>query len=191
MTPDRLNTTYAQAVETIKTAILDAQYEAAKGVNNIQLMLYYAIGRFISQNTRKNKWGTGAIATISQMLQHEMPGLRGYSETSLKRMRIFYEAWMELDVYNSSIQTDDLQNSKSFAQTNDLPDTISSIQTDEIQIHPFNFPAIDADRAYVEYMIQDYDKPMGVATYKTATDMPEHLRNSLPDQESLLKLMKA
>ena len=47
-----------------------------------------------------------------------------------------------------------------------------------------------ADRTYVEYMIQDYDKPMGVATYKTATDMPEHLRNSLPDQETLLRLME-
>lgn len=48
----------------------------------------------------------------------------------------------------------------------------------------------DADRTYVEYMIQDYDKPMGVATYKTATDMPERLRNSLPDQETLLRLME-
>ena len=106
MTPDRLNTTYVQAVEAIKTAILDAQYEAAKGVNNIQLMLYYAIGRFISQNTRKNKWGTNAITTISQMLKHEMPGLRGYSESNLKKMRIFYEEWSDLD--------------KSFIQTNDL-----------------------------------------------------------------------
>ena len=47
-----------------------------------------------------------------------------------------------------------------------------------------------ADRAYVEYMIQDYDKPMGVATYKTATDMPEHLRKALPDQEELLKIIE-
>lgn len=47
-----------------------------------------------------------------------------------------------------------------------------------------------ADRTYVEYMIQDYDKPMGVATYKTATDMPERLRNALPSQEALMKLME-
>jgi len=47
-----------------------------------------------------------------------------------------------------------------------------------------------ADKAYVEYMIQDYDKPMGVATYKTATDMPEHLRNALPDQDELLKMIE-
>ena len=46
-----------------------------------------------------------------------------------------------------------------------------------------------ADKSYVEYMIQDYDKPMGVATYKTATDMPERLRKALPDQEELLKII--
>ena len=48
----------------------------------------------------------------------------------------------------------------------------------------------NADRAYVEYMIQDYDKPMGVATYKTATDMPEHLRKALPNQEDFIRLIK-
>lgn len=378
MKSDKIDISYTKAAEAIKVAILNAQYEAAKGVNNIQLMLYYAIGRFISQNTRKQKWGTNAVATISHLLKQDMPGLRGYSESNIKRMRTFYEEWRELD--NSPIQTGELQH------------IISPIQTGEIQILPFNFPTIDAfpandfrsigfthhseilakcktreerifyistcarehltpdgiknciaqkvfeqkgklpnnflqklptgnlakrailafkdqymldfinveelgardieevnetvveqtivdnikkfilqfgkdflfmgnqytinvcghahridllffnreldclvaielktgtfkqmylgelngylrllddyvrkphenpsigiilckdaDRTYVEYMIQDYDKPMGVATYKTATDMPERLRNSLPDQETLLRLME-
>lgn len=49
--------------------------------------------------------------------------------------------------------------------------------------------SIRSFKSYVEYMIQDYDKPMGVATYKTATDMPERLRKALPDQEELLKII--
>ena len=391
MKNDKLNLSYAKAAEAIKAAILNAQYEAAKGVNNIQLMLYYAIGRFISQNTRKQKWGTNAIATISHLLKQDMPGLRGYSESIIKRMRTFYEEWRELD--NSPIQTGELQKKNPLTETSELQHIISPIQTGEIQILPFNFPTIDAfpandfrsigfthhseilakcktreerlfyistcarehltpdgiknciaqnlfeqkgempnnflqklpsgnlakrailafkdqymldfinveelgardieevnetvveqtivdnikkfilqfgkdflfmgnqytinvcghahridllffnreldclvaielktgtfkqmylgelngylrllddyvrkphenpsigiilckdaDRTYVEYMIQDYDKPMGVATYKTATDMPERLRNSLPDQESLLRLMES
>ena len=88
---------YTPAAIAIKEAILNAQYEATRGINNIQLMLYYAIGRFISLNTRKGKWGTGAIATISRLLKEEMPGLRGFSETNMKRMRTFYEEWQELD----------------------------------------------------------------------------------------------
>lgn len=46
-----------------------------------------------------------------------------------------------------------------------------------------------ANREYVEFMIRDYSKPMGVATYKTADDMPEHIRKALPDAEELIKLM--
>lgn len=46
-----------------------------------------------------------------------------------------------------------------------------------------------ADRKYVEYVIRDYDKPMGVATYKTTADMPEQLKKALPDIEELKKLL--
>ena len=98
--------TYNKAVETIKTAILQGQYEAAKGVNRIQLAVYFAIGKYISLNTRKNKWGTGALETISQQLRKELPGLRGFSVTSMKNMRKFYENWQMLDS-NSSVMTDD------------------------------------------------------------------------------------
>jgi len=38
-------TQYNDAVKAIKTAILQGQYEAAKGVNRIQLALYFAIGK--------------------------------------------------------------------------------------------------------------------------------------------------
>ena len=131
-----------KAAETIKQAILDAQYEAAKGVNNIQLMLYYSVGRFISLNTRKNKWGTNAIATISQLLKQDMPGLRGFSESNIKKMRIFYEEWRDLDENKSFIQTNEFE---SVANVVDPQrNMISFVQTNEIQIQHFNFPSIDA-----------------------------------------------
>jgi len=47
-----------------------------------------------------------------------------------------------------------------------------------------------ANREYVEFMIRDYTKPMGVATYKTADEMPEHFRMALPSREEFAKLMK-
>ena len=46
-----------------------------------------------------------------------------------------------------------------------------------------------ADKAFVEYVIRDYNSPMGVSTYKTAADMEEHLRQSLPDMEEMRKLL--
>ena len=84
---------YNSAVQTIKDAILRSQYQAAKLVNREMLSLYYGIGRYISANSRKGFWGTGAIKTISERLRKELPGLKGFSESSLKNMRMFYEEW--------------------------------------------------------------------------------------------------
>ena len=91
-------TSYTTAAEQIKEAILSSQYTAAKQVNAVQLSLYYGVGRYVSQNTRKGVWGTGAIKAISEQLHKELPGLRGFSPSAIKNMRAFYEAWQELDI---------------------------------------------------------------------------------------------
>lgn len=86
----------ANAVQVIKTAILHSQELSARRVNADLLALYYSIGGYISQESRKQQWGSGAIASISEQLQKELPGLRGFGETSIKNMRIFYEQWYKL-----------------------------------------------------------------------------------------------
>ena len=100
-----LTNQYSQAAEAIKVAILQSQYEAANGVNRVQLALYYGIGKFISVKTRKGVWGTSALQSISDKLRKDLPGLRGFSATSLMKMRLFYENWIELDT-NSPVVTD-------------------------------------------------------------------------------------
>ena len=98
---------YDQAAEIIKTAILQTQYEAARDINRIQLGLYFGIGRFLSEKTRNAKWGTNALQSISDKLKSDLPGLRGFSATSLKKMRIFYDNWKSMD-YNSSVATEEI-----------------------------------------------------------------------------------
>lgn len=112
---------YNHAAETIKTAILNGQYEAAKGVNRVQLLTNYAIGKYVSMNTRNGVWGTGALKAISERLRKLLPGLRGYGETQLKEMRLFYEGWSFLDVKSSVV-------------TDDLPHDNSSVAIDELQL---------------------------------------------------------
>ena len=59
----------SQAVQVIKSAILQSQIRTAKNVNSDVLALYYSVGGFISENSRKQKWGSGAIKAISNQLQ--------------------------------------------------------------------------------------------------------------------------
>ena len=84
---------YTEAVKLIKEAILQSQYRATSYTNNEQLSLYYGIGRYVSENSRKGFWGSGAIESISLLLQKELPGLRGFSAANIKFMRQFYETW--------------------------------------------------------------------------------------------------
>lgn len=94
--------TYSQAAEVIKTAILQGQYEALKDENRVQLAVYFGVGKYVSVNSRKGgTWGTGALESISERLRKILPGLRGFSAESLKKMRQFYEQWTMLD--NSTI----------------------------------------------------------------------------------------
>ena len=101
---------YGQAVELIKTAILQSQYDAARSVNEKQLILYYGIGKYVSMNSRNGFWGKGALETISQQLEKELPGLRGFSARNLRYMRMFYEEWSELDVSGESAQIEQKSN---------------------------------------------------------------------------------
>ena len=43
-----------------------------------------------------------------------------------------------------------------------------------------------ADRTFVEYVLQDYNRPMGVATYKTNQ---EKLKELLPEEDEMKKLL--
>lgn len=60
-------------------------------------MLYYGIGKYISLNSRGGFWGKGAIEAISERLDRELPGLRGFTSRNLRYMRTFYEEWSMLD----------------------------------------------------------------------------------------------
>ena len=46
-----------------------------------------------------------------------------------------------------------------------------------------------AKREYAEYVIQDCNRPMGVATYTTSNDMPAKLRKALPSSRALKRLL--
>ena len=96
--------TLSQAVETIKTAILQSQARAARSVSANQLALYFSVGGYISLNTRQQQWGSGAIKSISDTLQKELPGLQGFSAESINKMRRFYEEWSAI-VFQSPLAT--------------------------------------------------------------------------------------
>lgn len=307
---DKIEPKYLQAVEHIKTAILQSQYSAVRLVNQEQLKLYLGIGRYISENSRSGLWGSGALDVISAQLKNVLPGLMGFGVSSLKNMRTFYEAWAMiirqpqlanldgfpmqeffavpfthhlrilekvkdrddrsarrairafkdeylLDFINvDELDVDDIEDVDEKVLEKEIVDNIRNFilrfgkdflfvenqKVVEVKGHTFKIdllffnrelnalvavelkrgtfktsylgqlnsyltilddyvrkshenPSIglvlckSADKSIVEYLIKDYNKPMGVATYRTKEEMPERFRDALPDIDDLKKLL--
>jgi hypothetical protein len=111
---------YREAVQKIKATILQSRYRMAEHANSELLNLYYSVGMYISDNTRSEKWGSGAIEAISMQLQGEIPGLHGFSPSNMKNMRIFFEEWSATFDTNRQSTTADSDGDDSFIQIRQL-----------------------------------------------------------------------
>ena len=202
---DIVNTTehavLTNAVQAIKSAILHSQQRALAAINQEQLALYYGIGRFVSMNTRNKNWGKGFIEAVSEQLRKELPGLRGFSAASLRKMRTFYEEWQMLSD-NSFVETNKLVDieSNSFVGTNELPTVqfkidanfpitafmnigfthhyaiISKVKDVEQRIFYIQFAADTKAK------VEDLEQIINDDLYSHQGELPNNFKKTIPDQ---------
>ena len=86
---------YQELLQELKTRIRGAQVRAAFAVTRELVLLYWSIGREISQRFDREDWGGKIVDRLSKDLQAEFPGVEGFSPRSLRYMRTFAEAWPE------------------------------------------------------------------------------------------------
>lgn len=96
-------------IKKLKQQILASRYVVAKLANAESLKLYYYIGGDLDSEIKKNAWGDKVLNAISERLQKELPGLRGFSASNLKKMRTFYNTWKPVQEISSSL-TNQIQN---------------------------------------------------------------------------------
>ena len=195
------NTELTNTVQAIKGAILQSQQRALAAINQEQLALYYGIGRFVSMNTRNKNWGKGFIEAVSEQLRKELPGLRGFSAASLRKMRTFYEEWQMLSD-NSFVETNKLVDieSNSFVGTNELP--IVQFKIDA------NFPIaafmnigfthhyviiskvkdVEQRKFYIQFAadtkakVEDLEQVINDDLYSHQGELPNNFKKAIPDQ---------
>ena len=80
----------------LKSAIQQSQLKAAKAVNTEMVQLYFVLGAAIAKKAEEAQWGDKVLESISNELQKELKGLRGFSAQNLKKMKLFYEAYPEM-----------------------------------------------------------------------------------------------
>ena len=93
MTTDLIPIGYNNLLGEIKERIRSAQYEALRAVNKELIALYWDIGRLIAERQEGDTWGKGIIKRLSEDLQTEFPGIRGFSERNIWYIRKFYTTY--------------------------------------------------------------------------------------------------
>lgn len=99
MKPDK---TYIEFIQSLKQEIVNSRYQAARLANREQLLLYYKTGKMLSEKVKAQKWGAKVLEQITVDLQSNLPGLKGFSFTNLKKMRQFYQAYPDLEIRPSA-----------------------------------------------------------------------------------------
>ena len=74
----------------VQQRIRAAQYDALKAVNREMLNLYWDIGKMIVSRQQNVNWGKSVVEQLAKDLQAEFPGISGFSNRNIWRMRDFY-----------------------------------------------------------------------------------------------------
>lgn len=77
----------------ITQLIATARQRAVQSVNTTLIELYWQVGQTISRKIERAEWGDGVVAQLAEHLARTQPGLRGFTQRNLFRMRQFYEAY--------------------------------------------------------------------------------------------------
>ncbi|MDA3837921.1 MAG: DUF1016 N-terminal domain-containing protein [Candidatus Delongbacteria bacterium] len=85
-----------ELISSIKENIRRSRYNASKAVNKELILLYYSIGNLLSDKISINDWGSKVLEHISNEIQNEFKGIRGFSVRNLKNMRQFYDEYAYL-----------------------------------------------------------------------------------------------
>lgn len=88
---------YAQLLEKLKNDIQQAQLRAALSVTKELTMLYWRIGKALSQKIGAEEWGSKTIERLAFDLRLSFPNVAGFSVRNLKYMRKFADSYQGLN----------------------------------------------------------------------------------------------
>src|SRR5271170_1894821 len=86
---------YAKLLEKLKNDIQKTQLQAAVTVTKELTMLYWRIGKMLSEKIANEQWGAKIIERLARDLQSSFPDVLGFSVRNLKYMRKLADSYQE------------------------------------------------------------------------------------------------
>lgn len=79
----------------IISLISHSRAKAYQAANRELIDLYWNIGAYISRRTLSEGWGKGTVAQLALYIKQREPGVSGFSDKNLWRMKQFYETYKD------------------------------------------------------------------------------------------------
>jgi len=80
---------YSEIISIIERA----RENAFRAVNRELILMYWEIGKYVSEKVKSDGWGKSVVADFAQFIQRSHPDLKGFSASNIWRMRQFYETY--------------------------------------------------------------------------------------------------
>lgn len=75
--------------------IQEARENAIRKVNEELILLYWNVGKYISEQLESQKWGSSYVDELASFISKSCPDLKGFNRRGLYRMKQFYETYKD------------------------------------------------------------------------------------------------
>jgi predicted nuclease of restriction endonuclease-like (RecB) superfamily len=82
---------FATAVQLIR----EARTRIYRYANQQLVTLYWEFGRFVSHRVKEAGWGKNVVEQLAEYIQREEPGIKGFGDKNIWRMKQFFETYGE------------------------------------------------------------------------------------------------
>ena len=86
-----MNKGFSDIINLIK----QSQSNAIRAINAELIDLYWNIGKYISNKIEKAEWGDSVVLELAKHIQQNEPGIKGFSDKNIWRMKQFYETYKD------------------------------------------------------------------------------------------------
>lgn len=80
---------------TIVDLIQEARENAFRKVNEELILLYWNVGKFVSEQIVNHKWGSSYVDELASFISKNCPEVKGFNRRGLYRMKQFYETYKD------------------------------------------------------------------------------------------------
>lgn len=75
--------------------IQEARENAIRKVNEELILLYWNVGKYISEQLESQKWGSSYVDELATFISENCPEVKGFNRRGLYRMKQFYETYKD------------------------------------------------------------------------------------------------